>query len=83
MKQLPSLRISSFKLLNNELLCDFSTGAPRPLLPPLFRYPAFAATHTLSHTSIRATKRLMSSRWVWTGMAADVTRWCRDCQHCQ
>ena len=83
MKLLPSLRISSFKLLNIELLCDFSTGTPRPLLPPPFRYPAFAAAHTLSHTGIRATKRLMSSRWVWTGMAADIARWCRDCQHCQ
>ena len=39
MKQLPSLQVSSFKLLDNELLCDFSTGTPRPLLPPLFRYP--------------------------------------------
>ena len=79
MTQLPSLRVSSFKLLDNKLLCDFSTGTPKPLLPPLFRYPAFAAAHTLSHTSIHATKRLMSSRWVWTGMAADITWWCRDC----
>ena len=83
MKQLLSLRISSFNLLGHELLCDFSNGAPRPLLPPLFHYPAFAATHTLSHTGIRASKRLMSTRWVWVGMAADIARWCHDCQHCQ
>ena len=79
MKQLPSLRISSFNLLGHELLCDFSQGAPRPLLPPIFRYPAFATAHTLSHPGIRASKRLMSTRWVWVGMAADIARWCRDC----
>ena len=83
MKQLPSLRISSFNLLGHKLLCDFSNGAPRPLLPPIFHYPAFATAHTLSHPGIRASKRLMSTRWVWVGMAADIARWCCDCQHCQ
>ena len=33
MKQLPSLRVSSFKFLDHELFCDFSTSAPRLLLP--------------------------------------------------
>ena len=83
MKQLPSLQVSSFKFLDHELFCDFSIGAPRPLLPPLFRYPAFDATHSLSHPGIMATRRLMSARWVWAGMAADIARWCRNCQHCQ
>ena len=49
----------------------------------LFHHPAFAAAHTLSHLGIRATKHLMSARWVWVGMAADIARWCHDCQHCQ
>ena len=83
MQQLSSLRVSSFMIQDTKLLCDFSTGAPRPLLPPPFRYPAFAAAHTLAHPGIRATKHLMSARWVWASMAADVTRWCRDCQFCQ
>ena len=81
MKQLLSLRVSSFKFLDHKLFCDFSTGAPRPLLPPLFRYPAFAGAYTLSHPGIRASKRLMSVRWVWAGMAADIAQWYRDCQH--
>ena len=83
MKQLPSLQVSSFKFLDHELFCDFSIGASRPLLPPLFRYPAFDATHTLSHPGIRTTRRLMSARWIWAGMAADIARWCCNCQQCQ
>ena len=43
----------------------------------------FLAVHTLAHPGIRASRRLLSSRFVWKGMAADVGRWCRECQACQ
>ena len=79
MKQRPSLRVNSFRFLDSELICDFSSGALWPLLPPLFRYPPFTATHTLSHPGICATDRLMTAQWVWAGMAADVAWWCQDC----
>ena len=78
-----SLRVSSATFQGCQLICDFSTGAPCPLLPPPFWYAAFAAVHTLAHPSIKATKRLMSARWVWTGMSTDITLWSRDCQFCQ
>jgi transposase InsO family protein len=39
--------------------------------------------HSLAHPGIRATKRLISSRFVWPGLAAQVAAWCRDCQSCQ
>jgi hypothetical protein len=32
---------------------------------------------------IRATRRLISARFVWRGMAKDINAWCRDCQTCQ
>ena len=62
MKQLSSLRVSSFRFQEHELLCDFSSGVPRPLLLLLFRYPAFSTTHTLLHPGIGATKCLMAIR---------------------
>ena len=43
----------------------------------------FLAVHTLAHPGIRDSKRLMSSRFVWKGMAADVGRWYKECQACQ
>ena len=79
----PSLRVSAAQLGGHMLMCDFSTGVPRPLLPPVFRAIAFAATHGLAHPGIKATKRLLSARWVWKSMAVDSARWCRDCQACQ
>ena len=79
----PSLKIAQAEFGGHVLVCDFSTGQPRPLLPPAFRAVAFAATHGLAHPGIRATKRLLSARWVWTGMASDSANWCRSCQFCQ
>jgi transposase InsO family protein len=32
---------------------------------------------------MRATRRLISSRYVWPGLAKDVTAWARACLHCQ
>ena len=83
LKARPSLRVSMATLGELQLLCDFSTGLPRPLLPPAFRMAAFTAVHSLAHPGIIATQRLMSTRWLWAGMAVDTPRWCRDCQRCQ
>jgi transposase InsO family protein len=43
----------------------------------------FAAIHGLAHPGIRATRRLVSSRFVWRGCAANAAGWCRNCQTCQ
>jgi transposase InsO family protein len=37
----------------------------------------------VAHPGIRATRRLLSARFVWHGMARDINAWCRDCQTCQ
>jgi cleavage and polyadenylation specificity factor subunit 1 len=42
----------------------------------------FAAVHELAHPGVRATRRLVSSRFIWKSCAADVTQWCRDCVGC-
>jgi cleavage and polyadenylation specificity factor subunit 1 len=65
------------------LLCDFSTGATRQLIPAADRRGVFDLIHGLAHPGIRATKHLLARRVVWKGMAADAARWCRDCQHYQ
>ena len=38
-----------------QLLCDVSTGRPRPLVPQSFRRRVLNTTHGLSHPSIRST----------------------------
>ncbi len=65
-----------------SLLCDWSSGTPRPLVPVPNRQAVFAAIHGLAHPGIRATRGLVATRAVWANMKADVGHWCRDCQQC-
>ena len=40
----------------------------------------FDLIHNLSHAGTRATRRLLTKRWVWKGMQSDISRWCIPCQ---
>ncbi|GFS24613.1 Pol polyprotein [Elysia marginata] len=43
------LRIMPFLINNSSLLCDVSTGQPRPLVPQSFQRHVFEAIHNLAH----------------------------------
>ena len=65
------------------VVCDMSTGKPRPFLPPGFRQCAFESLHQLAHPGIKASRKLVADRFVWPGMNADVANWTRACSDCQ
>ena len=65
------------------LLCDMSTGVPRPYVPQQLRQTVFDSLHSLSHPSIRATQHLITSRYVWPNINKDVCKWTRCCIQCQ
>ena len=67
----------------DTILCDTSTGPPRPLVPRTWRRPVFDSLHGLSHLGIRATRQLLASRYVWPEMNSDVRRLTRNCIQCQ
>ena len=77
-----SLRVQIMQVEGATLLCDVSTGVPRPLVPTPTRPAVFSVVHNLAHAGIRATRRLITGRFVWSKMAADIATWCRDCQGC-
>ena len=83
MKSSASLNIVSVPLNNQELLCDNSTGSLRPLVPVELRREVFDKLHSISHPGIRASRRLISARFVWPGLARDVGLWARSCLRCQ
>ncbi len=77
-----SLQLQHVDIQGENVVCDISTGQPRPLILVADRRDVFRAIHELAHAGIRATRRLMAARVVWRGMASDVAAWCRDCQLC-
>ena len=66
-----------------ELVCDVSTGRPRPIVPPDFRHTVFDVVHNLSHPGVKATVEMVSDKFVWHGMREQVSRWVKECHHCQ
>ena len=65
------------------LLCDVSTGRPRPFVPEKFRREVFNTIHSLSHPSIRSTVKLVTQKFVWNSVRRDVRQWSRTCLDCQ
>lgn len=68
---------------DQTLVCDLSTGRPRPYVPTRFRQVVFDALHSLSHPGIRASQHLVSSRFVWPRMNTDVRNFAKTCSPCQ
>ena len=73
----------AFGPVGDTLLCDVSTGQPRPLVPSAFRRQVFDSVHGLSHPSIRASQRLILDKFVWPGIRKQVGTWARTCLACQ
>ena len=66
-----------------KLLCDVSTGTPRPIVPPSWNSTVFNAIHNLSHPSIRTTRKLMASKFVWYGLNKQIDLCTKQCIACQ
>ncbi len=58
-------------------------GTFRPLVPRDLRRQIFEHFHGTAHPGRRATRRLISSRYVWKGLSTDVTAWAKACLGCQ
>ena len=80
-----SLQIQPFQIDNSTtpLLCDVSTGHPRPLVPTSFQRQVFEAIHNLAHPGRKSTVRLVSQKFVWHGLKKQVSQWTKECLACQ
>nr|VZI33382.1 unnamed protein product [Spirometra erinaceieuropaei] len=68
---------------NGTILCDVSTPSHRSFVPPSLRRKVFYSLHNLSHPGSPATDKLVSDRFVWSGMHKDLDAWTRACLGCQ
>jgi len=77
-----ALQLVKVSMAGHEVLCDVAAGNLRPVLPEGHRQRAFRQVHGIAHPGGRASVRLMNQRYVWLGLAKDVTEWCRQCEVC-
>lgn len=68
---------------SGTIACDVSHGRTRPFVPLRLRRQVFDKLHGASHPGVRATQRLITTRFVWPCVNSDVRRWARECLHCQ
>ena len=59
-------------MCTDTILCDISTGTPRPYVPEKFRHTVFDSLHNLSHPGIRATQQMITTRFFWPRMNSDI-----------
>ncbi|CAK1591943.1 unnamed protein product [Parnassius mnemosyne] len=80
-----SLRLEKVTIPGTSVtvICDTSTGRPRPFRTHPFRRAAFNKLHNLSHPGVRATVKLVSERYVWPDMKKECRVWARSCLNCQ
>ena len=80
-----SLRLKEHTVPDSDspLLLDTSLSIPRVIVPYNLRKHVFDAVHSLSHPGIRASRQLISERFVWEGMQKDIAEFTRACVPCQ
>ena len=65
------------------LSSSLKDNGSRPLVPSTMRRAVFDNLHSLSHPGIKASRRLVSERYVWPNMKRDIATWTRTCHDCQ
>lgn len=80
-----SLQLKKLSMPNSavQIYCDVTGKAIRPYVPANCRRMVFTAVHGLSHPGIKATRRLLQSRFVWPSLNKDCNDWTRSCIACQ
>jgi cleavage and polyadenylation specificity factor subunit 1 len=68
---------------NTTILCDVSTGQPRPVVPLSWRRTVFDLLHSTRHPGIKASTKLVVNRFVWPSVRKDCGLWARTCIPCQ
>ena len=68
---------------NGDGVLVTNVGEPRILLPLIFRHRVFEEMHNLAHPGVQATKRMITRRFLWPGMAKDIATWVKNCLACQ
>ena len=77
------LQLRAVDLGRRKLIVDVSNGPARPFVPLSWRKRVFDLMHGLGHPGIERTRQTVAEKFVWPSLRQDVTKWARECLHCQ
>lgn len=81
-----SLKIEPVRIPNvsRPVYCDVSfQNRLRPFVPEKHRITVMQHFHGIAHPGTKATRKLISERFVWVSMNRDINRFVRACVDCQ
>lgn len=78
-----NLQLQDVPFGQTTVLCDVSTGKPRPVVPSSWTRRVFDLLHGLSHAGFKPTRKAIGERFVWHGMNKEIHQWCQECHPCQ
>ena len=77
------LQLRAIDIGNRKLIVDVSNGPARPFVPFSWRKRVFDVIHGLGHPGVERTRQTVAEKFVWPSLRQDVSRWARECLHCQ
>jgi hypothetical protein len=78
-----SLKLAFCQAGAHCLAGDVSTSIFCPIVPQKFRQNIFLNLHNISHPGRLASRRLVSSRFIWRSLSSNIMAWTRSCLCCQ
>lgn len=79
-----ALKKLTLQLCSKSLYCDVSiAGSTQPFIPEAHRRIIMEHFHNIAHPGIRATRKFVSSRFVWPKMNKEIAEFVRNCEACQ
>jgi hypothetical protein len=78
-----SLKLAFRQTGTQCLAGNISSGEFRPIVPLKFRKHIFSHFHNVANPGRLASRRIISSRFVWSGLSSDITAWTHECLACQ
>lgn len=80
-----SLKLSAIPINDKQtLFCDISApNTIRLFVPKRLRQAIMHQVHDLAHGGARASKKLITERFVWPGIQKDIAQFVKNCEKCQ
>lgn len=76
-------KLEKISLPDGDIYCEVSTGKNRPYVPSELRKEIFNKLHNIAHPGVRASRKLINTRYFWPNQNKDINNWAKSCLSCQ